>query len=164
MDVPAFIDLEASGLGGRSHPIEVGLVTANGQAYCSLLTPDPGWTHWDARAESVHGITQPILAAHGKPLPEVAANVNALLEGTTAYSDAWGNDYAWLCKLFDAAEVPMRFRVESLRKLLTDAEAGRWAEVKAQVAAELNFTRHRASNDARILQQTLARIRRGVGP
>lgn len=162
MNAPAFIDLEASGLGGRSHPIEVGLVTAQGEAFCSLLLPDPGWTHWDPRAESVHGITQPILASHGKPLPEVAARVNALLEGTTAYSDAWGNDYAWLCKLFDAAEMPMRFRVESSRKLLTDEEAARWAEVKAQVIAELNFTRHRASNDARVLQLTLARIKRGT--
>jgi hypothetical protein len=158
IEIPAFIDVEASGLGGSSYPIEVGLITSRGDMYCALLQPDAGWKHWDEKAESVHHISRPILAEHGKPLVEVARRVNVLLAGQTVYSDAWGNDYAWLSKLFDAADLPMRFRLESSRTLLDDAQAARWAAVKEQVIADLKLVRHRASSDARVLQLTLARI------
>ncbi|MBL8383054.1 MAG: hypothetical protein JNM90_08280 [Burkholderiales bacterium] len=158
-EIPSFIDVEASGLTGRSYPIEVGVVMPHGEMYCALVRPDPQWVHWDEAAEAVHRISRAILGAHGKPLAMVARHLNDLLENQVVYSDAWGNDLAWLGKLFDAADLPMRFRLESSRKLLDDAQAARWAEVKAQVTAELNLTRHRASTDARILQLTLARIR-----
>lgn len=158
MDTPAFIDVEASGLGGRSYPIEVGLITMSGEMYCALVRPEPDWTHWDERAEAVHHISRPVLAEHGKPLREVAQELNDLLRGQTVYSDAWGNDYAWLARLFDAAELPMRFTLESSRKLLDEAQAARWATVKEQVVAELRLARHRASSDAKILQMTLLRV------
>ena len=159
MDAPAFIDVEASGLGGKSYPIEVGLITSSGEMYCALLRPDPNWSYWDTAAESVHHITRPILEQHGKPLAEVAHTVNRLLRGQTVYTDAWGNDYPWLCKLFDAAEVPMLFKLESSRKLLDEAEAARWASVKQAVDNELRLERHRASSDARVLQLTLMRVK-----
>lgn len=158
MQTPPFIDVEASGLGGRSYPIEVGLITPAGDMYCALLQPDVAWTHWDEAAEAVHHISRPILLQHGKPLAEVARHVNQLLRGQTVYSDAWGNDYAWLAKLFDVAELPMLFKLESSRKLLDDTQAGRWATVKEQVVAELKMARHRASADAKVLQLTLARV------
>lgn len=157
-NIPAFIDVEASGLGGRSYPIEVGLITSHGDMYCALVRPDTGWNHWDEKAEQVHQISRPILEEHGKPLREVARRLNELLAGQTVYSDAWGNDYAWLSKLFDAAELPMRFKLESSRKLLDDTQAARWAEVKEQVIAELKLARHRASSDAKVLQLTLLRV------
>lgn len=159
MDVPAFIDVEASGLGGRSYPIEVGLVTAGGATYCALLKPPPQWTYWENSAEAVHHITRTILEEHGKPLEEVARAVNSLLAGQVVYSDAWGNDYAWLGKLFDAADLPMRFRLESVRALLDDEQASRWATAREAVAAELALERHRASGDARVLQLTYQRVR-----
>ena len=139
MQTPAFIDVEAFGLGGRSYPIEVGLITPAGDMYCALLQSDPAWTHWDETAEAVHHISRPILLQHGKPLVEMARHVNDLLRGQTVYSDAWGNGYAWLAKLFDVAELPMRCKLESSRKLLDDAQAGRWASVKEQVVAELKM-------------------------
>lgn len=162
MQTPPFIDVEASGLGGRSYPIEVGIITAQGDMYCALLQPDPAWTDWDTAAEAVHHISRPILLQHGKPLLEVALRLNELLRGQTVYSDAWGNDYAWLAKLFDAAALPMLFKLESSRKLLDDAQAGRWAGVKEQVIAELKMARHRASADAKVLQLTLSRILQGA--
>jgi hypothetical protein len=162
--LPAFIDVEASGLGGRSYPIEVGLITPEGSMYCSLIAPDPHWVGdgdaaWDEAAERVHGITRAILKIHGKPLLEVARDLNRIARGLTLFSDAWGNDYPWLSRLFDAADMPMRFQLESLRTLLDEAEAARWAAAKAEVIAELKLTRHRASSDARILQRTLVRIK-----
>jgi hypothetical protein len=131
--------------------------------YCALVQPDASWQHWDERAEAVHHISRPILEQHGKPLVEVAQRLNDLLRGQTAYTDAWGNDYAWLSKLFDAAGLPMQFRLESSRKLLDDAQAARWATVKEQVIEELKLARHRASSDAKVLQLTLSRILAGEG-
>ena len=163
---PAFIDVEASGLGTRSYPIEVGLVMPEGNTYCSLILPPDDWSRtdpvaWDQAAEQVHGITRPILLQHGKPLEHVARELNRIAGGLTLFSDAWGNDYPWLARLFDAADLPMHFQLESLRKLLNDTEAGRWSTAKAEVIAELKLVRHRASSDARILQRTLMRIRGG---
>lgn len=159
MTPPACIDVEASGLGGRSYPIEVGLITSAGETYCSLVRPQPGWTHWDEQAEAVHHISRAVLLAHSRPAAEVARQVNLLLRGQTVYSDAWGNDLSWLGKLFDAADLPMQFRLESSRALLDDAQAVRWAATREQVIAELKLARHRASGDARVLQMTLMRIR-----
>lgn len=164
---PAFIDVEASGLGTRSYPIEVGLIKSDGSIYCTLILPPDDWSRqdervWDDNAEQVHGITRPILKAHGKPLEEVARELNRIAGGMTLFSDAWGNDYPWLAKLFDAADLPMLFHIESSRKLLTDAEAARWQQAKQEVIAELNLRRHRASSDAKILQMTLMRVKGGT--
>ena len=51
---PAVLDVEASGFGRESYPIEVGYVLSGGQTYCSLIRPLPEWTHWDPQAERVH--------------------------------------------------------------------------------------------------------------
>jgi hypothetical protein len=45
-----------------------------------------------------------------------------------------------------------------LRCLLDDEKAARWDALKADVQAELNLQRHRASHDARILQMTYQRL------
>jgi hypothetical protein len=34
---------------------------ANGHKYCSLILPEPDWTHWDAEAEKVHRIARDVL-------------------------------------------------------------------------------------------------------
>ena len=49
------IDIEASGFGLSSYPIEIGLVLANGATYCALVKPHTSWGHWDRGAEKVHG-------------------------------------------------------------------------------------------------------------
>jgi hypothetical protein len=166
MDTPAFIDVEASGLGPRSYPIEVGLITSEGSMFCTLIVPPEDWAKsdavaWDPGAESVHGITRTILGTYGKPLVDVARELNRVARGLTLYSDAWGNDYAWLARLYDAAGLPMLFHVESSRKLLSEDEAVRWGAAKMEVIAELKLTRHRASSDAKILQRTLLRVKGG---
>jgi hypothetical protein len=164
IETPAFIDVEASGLGPRGYPIEVGLIDGRGATYCTLILPPPVWSGqdavaWDPAAECVHGITRAILKDYGKPLLDVARELNRIARGMTLFSDAWGNDYPWLARLFDAADMPMCFQVESSRKLLSEAEAGRWGAAKREVTAELKLTRHRASSDAKILQRTLLRVK-----
>ncbi len=157
--IPAVIDIEASGFGAHSYPIEVGCVLPNGETFCSLIRPTVDWTHWDPAAEKVHRISVDILLAHGRAVGDVAALLNDRLDGETVYSDAWLHDYTWLAALFEAAGRVQRFRLQDLRSLLSEDEAGRWDATRAVVAGEMHLQRHRASADARVLQQTLRRLR-----
>lgn len=158
LSAPCIIDVEASGFGAGSYPIEVGAALSDGRAYCSLINPEPDWRHWEPTAESVHGITRDTLAAHGKPAHVVAADLNRCLKGTTVYTDAWYHDYQWLARLFDAAEMPQLFKLQDLRQLLTEPTMVIWDDTKTQVMLSMALARHRASNDAKVLQQTLIKV------
>ncbi len=96
---PAVIDVEASGFGPGSYPIEVGMVLPNGKTHCYLIRPAPGWTHWDPVAEAVHGIRREILQARGVAIEEVARALNEILHDETIYTDGWGHDRSWLALL-----------------------------------------------------------------
>ena len=158
---PTVLDVEASGFGRNSYPIEIGFVLPNGHAYCTLIRPETHWTHWDAQAEATHHIPRALLVERGVAVPEVARAINAQLAGQTVYSDGWANDYSWLGALFDAADMSPAFRLENLRALLDEQQADQWHTVKAQVSHERGVQRHRASADARLLQLTLLRLRHG---
>ena len=155
---PAIIDLEASGFGKGSYPIEVGFVLPEGEMYCTLIQPPPHWQHWDAAAQAVHHISREVLLSHGKPAPEVARALNQQLRGRTIYSDGWANDYTWLSLLFDEAELTPAFKLDNLRSLLDEQQANAWHACKESVMAEMNLPRHRASTDARVLQMTYLRL------
>jgi hypothetical protein len=152
------LDIEASGFGRDSFPIEIGYVLADGTTYCSLIRPAPAWNHWDAKAERVHGIDWPTLVAHGRGVAEVAAHLNDRLRGLTVYCDGWAHDYAWLGALFEAAGTSPTFRLDNLRGLLDDRDAARFGAAKDAVALEMKLPRHRASTDARLLQLALLRL------
>jgi hypothetical protein len=158
-EAPAVMDIEASGFGRDSYPVEVGFVLADGQTYCSLIKPAPEWTHWDPAAEKVHRIPLQTVVAHGRDVVEVATQLNARLHGLTLYCDGWAHDYVWLSTLYEAAGLSPSFKLDNLRALLTEQEAAFWAVVKRQITTEMRLPRHRASSDAKILQQTLVRLR-----
>ena len=159
--LPAIIDIEASGLGHGSYPIEIGIVLPDGTSYCSLIRPALHWTHWDASAERLHHITPQVLADHGKPALVVATALNMRLRDRVIYSDGWVNDYSWLNLLFDEVDMTPAFRLENLRLILSEEEAALWHPTKAAVLAEIPRDRHRASIDALVIQQTVARLRAG---
>jgi hypothetical protein len=157
--IPAILDIEASGLGRGSYPVEIGYVLGDGGGDCMIIRPEPDWTRWDSAAQQLHGLTREQLLRSGLPVREVAERLNRRLAGQVLYSDAWGNDLSWLGLLFDRAGLVPRFRLESLRRLLDDRQLPIWHATQALVTRELNLTRHRASGDARILQQTFLRTR-----
>ena len=159
LPAPTVLDVEASGFGRNSYPIEIGFVLPNGHAYCSLIKPEANWTHWDQQAEATHHIPRNIVVERGLSVQAVARQLNEQLAGQTVYSDGWANDYSWLGALFDAADMTPSFKLENLRALLSDAEADQWHAVKAEVTRERGAQRHRASADARLLQLTLLRLR-----
>jgi hypothetical protein len=156
---PAVLDIEASGFGRDSYPIEVGYVLGGGQSYCSLIRPMADWTHWDPEAERVHRIPQATLQTHGRAPAEIARHMNEELHGQTLYCDGWAHDYPWLAALYDAADLTPSFKLENLRVLLSEREAAYWDVLKRQVAHEMRAQRHRASSDAKLLQRTLMRLR-----
>src|SRR5258706_1537983 len=162
MEAPIVLDIEASGFGRDSYPIEVGFVLPSGESRCMLIRPAAHWTHWDAAAERLHQISRECLMQDGLAIRDVVEELNATLYDCTVYTDGWGHDYSWLAALCDVAGRVPTFRLESLRALLDEDEAERWAQTKQQVANELALPRHRASADARLLQLTFIRLRAGT--
>ena len=159
LTLPTVLDVEASGFGRNSYPIEIGLALPDGHTFCTLIRPLAHWTHWDAQAAQTHHIPRALLQERGQSVEQVAHKLNAELRGQTVYSDGWANDYSWVGALFEAADLSPSFRLENLRKLLTEDEAEQWHRIKAQIGAERGAQRHRASADARLLQLTFQRLR-----
>jgi len=151
---PNIIDIEASGFGGDSYPIEVGLVLSNGERFCILILPAESWEYWNEEAEKVHHISREMLENHGKPVSEVACLLNEKLAGMTLYSDGWVVDKPWLTRLFYASGVDMQFTVSSLEMILSDEQMKIWHQTKDEIIMQSNIQRHRASNDAWVIQET----------
>ncbi|MGY0193459.1 3'-5' exonuclease [Leptothrix sp. BB-4] len=159
MALPWVLDVEASGFGRGSYPIEVGYVGPASEVGCTLIRPEPDWTGWDPSAAKVHGIERTVLLQHGRPVGIVARMLNAALAGQQVYCDAWAHDYVWLARLFDAADVVPTFRLRDLRELLEPHELDRFDAVREHVRRETALQRHRASGDARVLQMSVAALR-----
>ena len=154
---PLIVDVEASGFGGESYPIEVGLALEDGSKFCTLIAPAPDWTHWDDDAEKVHRVSRDILETYGKPMQEVAEFLNTILAGKTVYTDGWVVDKPWLTTLFHAAGMQMDFTVSSLEMILSPEQMEIWHDTKDKVIDDMELKRHRASYDAMIIQETYKR-------
>lgn len=156
--LPTVLDIEASGFGRGSYPIEVGIARADGTNCAFLIQPLDEWTHWDPKAELLHGISRERLRREGLPVREVARWLNDELSSTgKAYSDSWGYDNTWLSLLFHHAGMLPGFRLEALRILLSEAQQALWSDTKEAMIAERSIHRHRAGEDARLLQLTYQR-------
>ena len=155
---PAIIDLEASGFGRGSYPIEVGFALENRDVHSFLIKPEADWTHWSPEAEEIHGISREQLEQEGLNIRDIAITLNVLLSGQTLYSDAWSFDSSWIGRLYDSAEVIQRFRIDTINKLLKPHQVEHWHPTKEAVIKELNIQQHRAANDVRVLQETFLHV------
>lgn len=155
-ELPAVLDLEASGFGRGSYPIEVGFVLPGGRAHCTLIRPLPAWTHWDEQAACMHGIARRLLEARGRDAVQVAHWLNRHLRGRTVYSDGWGHDYTWLHRLYENTGQQPSFRLEPIQRLFGPDDLAHWHAAQDAVRERLAIRRHRASADARVLQHALA--------
>ncbi|WP_339723407.1 hypothetical protein [uncultured Paraglaciecola sp.] len=154
LHIPNIIDVEASGFGSLSYPIEVGVINQAGERFCCLIKPQVDWTHWDTRAESLHGISRQLLAEKGLAVQEVCKKLNQFLAGQVAYSDGWVVDDTWLIKLFNAAKMTMKFHVSSLEMILKEIQMPLWHSTKERLFQQMQEQRHRASSDAALIQNT----------
>ncbi len=151
---PSIVDIEASGFGADSYPIEIGVARDDGALFCRLIKPYPEWTHWDKHAQTLHGISRQHLSAYGENPRTVCQQLNQFLGNRTAYSDGWVVDKPWLTKLYAAANVSMTFQLSALEYLLSEAQMQRWHEVKRAMLDQDQDCRHRASADAQLIQST----------
>lgn len=152
------LDIEASGLSPDSYPLEIGIVLPDDSSWCSLIEPAKTWDHWSKEAEALHQITRENIEHYGKAISEVAHTLNTLLKGKTVYSDCWVLDDRWLRKLYLEARMTPSFRLTDIMYILKEDDFLSWETTKSNVAKELNMHRHRATNDARILQESFSRI------
>lgn len=159
MHTPIIIDVEASGFGNSSYPIEIGVALPDGERHSWLIRPFDDWTHWDKSAESTHHISRATLIEHGHDPREVSARLNALLDGKTVYSDGWVVDKPWIELLFQRSARSMRFSVSQLEMILREPQMEAWHRVKNQIVVEYKPIRHRASYDAWVIQETYSRTR-----
>jgi hypothetical protein len=160
---PVIIDVESSGLGPDSYPIEVGVRFSSGKGYCTLIQPAPSWTGWDRTAEMLHGISRENILQSGKPIGDVTRELNRLLKSRTVYTDGWVVDQSWISRLFYEAAIPQQFTVSALETILSEGQMEIWHETKNSVMVELNLERHRASADAQIIQETYMRTLKLAG-
>jgi len=160
MELPIIIDIEASGLGRGTYPIEIGFITDTGSTGCTLIKPINKWIDWHSDAEALHGISRELLKQKGNEITWVANWLNSSLRGKTVYSDGWANDMCWLGILFDEAEIAQTFRIESLLTLLSEQEKELWSDVHDSVIGEAALARHRASSDAKMIQETYIQLKK----
>lgn len=157
--IPLILDIEASGFGKGSYPIEIGLAMPDQQVHSFLIKPEPDWTHWDTEAEEIHGLSREQLQQEGLSIGLVATTLNELLEGQVAYSDGWGFDSSWLSLLFYTANQKQTFRLETLTRILSEKQLELWDHTRKEIMDEWGVQRHRASIDARLLQETFIRTK-----
>jgi hypothetical protein len=153
-----FIDVEASGFGAGSYPIEIAFACSQDAIESYLVCPAPSWTHWSDDAERLHGLSRERLLSEGKPADFIAQWLNSTLNGRTLYSDAWHYDFSWIHRLFSEVGALPEFKMASIEELLTQEQSKLWAICKADVAASLQLTQHRAANDVRLLLATFEAV------
>lgn len=161
------MDVEASGLGPGSWPIEVGLAWFGAGAvrtWSSLIRPEPGWDPeaWDPVAEEIHGISREELT-RAPAAWTVATELLSRVAGRTVFSDAPGHDGRWVRMLLDAQPAPAGVRILDFDRAVGAVCGARGADW-AYERLERTRTPHRAGPDAeRMLRAILYGRGRGSG-
>lgn len=149
------LDLEASGLGPLSYPIEVAWKSTAGQSDSFLINPDsvPGWDFWDEYAEELHNLCLSELREEGISAVAACERLNKQLQGQDVLSDAWEFDSFWLSRLFEAAEQTMAFRLIGLPALLSPEEL-----LEYKLICQGQWRQHRAMNDVDHIIEAVLRV------
>jgi hypothetical protein len=176
----AFLDFEASSLGKHGYPIEIAWILANGKEESYLIRPDPSWTDWDSKAETIHGISQARLESEGIAVSAVARRMMSALAGHSLYATAPSWDGKWLSRLLRTAGLPRHaLRLEDtetahrqavhealqIAGIPAELHDGIMKDVLAQAQRkddQLGPAEHRALADARREQRLWLDIRQGV--
>ncbi|MCB2111931.1 MAG: hypothetical protein R3C42_01705 [Parvularculaceae bacterium] len=148
-DTIAFIDFEASGLGARSWPIEIGWAFEDGAGESLLVSPAPDWSmdDWDRRAEKLHGISPKMLSDLGVSAQSACNRAVAALADCAVYSDAPDWDSFWMMRLFDAAGRKCPIRILEFSSLMPPLSQARKSDLLSQADRQAP-RRHRAGEDA----------------
>lgn len=153
LDEFVFLDIEASGLGFNSYPIEVAYATSSGEAASVLIKPEYDWLEsgeWDNNAErNIHKIALHALLQDGRSAKAVAAELNSALKGKLIFCNDLAYDGVWLAKLFKAADIGVEFFLTDIRaffELVGEEKTRSFKSAYESISVE---TMHRALPDAR---------------
>lgn len=148
------IDIEASGLGSRSYPIEIAWkCSRTGRSDEFFINPDSGyeWTDWDEQAAQIHNISPQLLRKQGISVQEACVRLNTALDGSTVVSDALEFDFFWMQRLFDAAMLKPTFSMAGIDMILEGEQM-----IMYRLVAKAQVRRHRAMSDVEDLLTCLA--------
>lgn len=155
----AIVDVEASGLGPDSYPIEIAAYDGFGLSYSVLINPETAedWDHWDSIAEEeVHGISREYLSEHGDDAFLTVIRMNKVLEGQVLYSDAIDSDGFWIRRLFDQVlDRPMTFEIRSIYELFKPEFL---EDVRDNIKMLQGDVAHRAMEDCMSIYEALSLI------
>jgi hypothetical protein len=154
MNPPIILDIEASGFGVGSYPIEIGYIDAAGNVWSAQVQPHAEWLHWDDEAEKLHQQSRQELEQHGQTAREIAMHLNKTFAGQTVYTDGWYQDFVWLHSLYEAAGMSPAFKLEDLGVLLSPEQKAVWHDTKQGIRDAFGLEQHRAAIDAQALQLT----------
>lgn len=152
---PCIGDIESSGLGDRSYPIEIAWSTPEGAVHSWLVRPEHLWIYWDLAAEELHHIAYVDLKQYGKPAREIAEEMNADLNGQVLYFDGGAFDRFWLDKLYEVANLKPAFTMGDFNELLASIgcnTAAKRLAAEAETLKRIGDRRHRAWADVEYLQ------------
>lgn len=154
------LDIEASGLGDDSYPIEIAWSSLDSEdSYSTLINPDSagGWGHWDDYAEAhIHRLSREQCCRDGGNVIAVVEKVEQLLAEYPVFSDAHWQDQQWLNRLFKAVGKRPSAKLMPIEMAVHPSQSG---ELSHQLA---NLDRpHRALDDCNLLC-TLVRQLRGT--
>ncbi|GGK60838.1 hypothetical protein [Amphritea balenae] len=150
------LDIEASGLGPRSYPIEVAWKSLAGASDNFLIDPCSAdeWDYWDDFAEEMHGICRSELLRDGVDVHTACDRMNAALADKLVLSDAWEFDYFWLQRLFQATGKAMTFKLQGLESVLQREEL-----IQYQFICKAQLRRHRAMSDVDHILQAIRSVK-----
>ena len=139
------IDIEASGFGPLSYPIEMAWkCELTGESDQFLINPTTGynWTKWDLSAADIHGITLDELLAKGVSVHQACKRLNQMLGGKSVTSDALEFDFFWMRRLFESAMMKPAFNMQGIDSVL---EGGQLIQYRLIASAQVRT--HRAMDD-----------------
>ncbi|WP_240656895.1 exonuclease domain-containing protein [Neptunomonas marina] len=146
------LDIEASGLGPRSYPIEIAWADSGSDEHDTfLINPNEveQWSDWDEKAQSIHNIPRESLVS-GLSVREACSRLNARLAGCTVICDALEFDYFWMRRLFDAARMNPAFKLAGLDAVLRPEQL-----IYYRIVAKAEVRKHRALDDAYALMASM---------
>ncbi len=149
----AYIDLEASGLGDRSWPIEIGWAINGGEPESFLIRRHEDWplAAWDPKAEELHGLSIEVLHEDGLDVVGACKRLNDALAGLTVYSDAPDWDGYWLYRLHTTARMRQTFKLAHFAELMPEISLTDKLMLVAKTNALAPHT-HQAADDVRHMQ------------
>ncbi|MCP5160655.1 MAG: hypothetical protein H7A00_03155 [Hahellaceae bacterium] len=127
MNIPVFLDLEASSYEEDAFPLSIAWSLPDGRIKNVLVMPDETWNPRDNSSmpyDLQHYFDQ------GASVADIAREMNQDLDGLTIYIDGLDPDEEWLEKLFEAAADEPTFEIARIDDLFIGLDYGQLIETR----------------------------------